>query len=339
MAYEDINFTPPEGVREEAARGLEWRREYGRGGTEVGVARARDLSNGTTVSPETVRRMKAYFDRHEIDQQGEGWSPSQDGYPSAGRIAWALWGGDAGRSWAEKLVRQMNAEDERRSTTMELERRCLDFDELPEAELVIEERANGQQVITGYAAVYNRFSLPLREGGSSFREIIRPGAFDKILNRQRGKQDVVALLNHDSNMILGRTSSGTLELSSDEKGLRYTVTPPDTQVGRDTLSLIRRRDLRGSSFAFAVDEARGANWSSDDQGAIREIREVSLLADVSVVLTPAYPASSVAVAQRSYEAWLASQETTEEPAAPLAERSALRGVAQAWAALLRLKNV
>jgi HK97 family phage prohead protease len=222
---------------------------------------------------------------------------------------------------------------------MELERRCLDFDELPEAELTIEKRANGTQVITGYAAVYNRFSLPLREGGSAFREIIRPGAFDKILNRQRGRQDVVALLNHDSNLILGRTSSGTLELSSDEKGLRYTVTPPDTQVGRDTLELVRRRDLRGSSFAFAVDESKGANWSSDEQGAIREIREVSLLADVSVVLTPAYPASSVAVAQRSYEAWLASQETTEEPAAPPAERLALRGVAQAWAALLRLRNV
>ncbi len=337
MAYEDINFDPPSGVREEAARGLEWRREYGRGGTEVGVARARDLSNGTTISPDTARRMKAYFDRHEVDKQGEGWSPSQDGYPSAGRIAWALWGGDPGRSWANRLVRQMNAEDEERSTTMELERRCLDFDELPEAELMIEERANGTQVLTGYAAVYNRFSLPLRQGGSAFREIIRPGAFDRILNRQRGKQDVVALLNHDSNLILGRTSSGTLELSSDEKGLKYTVTPPDTAVGRDTLELVRRRDLRGSSFAFAVD-AKGENWSSDDRGAIREIRDVSMLADVSVVLTPAYPASSVAVAQRSYEAWLASQEQ-EEPAAPPAERSALRGVAAAWAALLRLRNV
>ena len=221
---------------------------------------------------------------------------------------------------------------------MELERRCLDFNELPECELTLEERANGTQVLTGYAAVYNRFSLPLREGGSAFREVIRPGAFDKILTRQRGKQDVVALLNHDSNMILGRTSSGTLELSSDEKGLRYTVSPPDTQVGRDTLELVRRRDLRGSSFAFAVTEA-GQNWSSDDQGAVREIRDVSLLADVSVVLTPAYPASSVAVAQRSYEAWLASHDTTEDQAAPLAERSALRGVAQAWAALLRLRNV
>jgi uncharacterized protein len=221
---------------------------------------------------------------------------------------------------------------------MELERRCIDFDELPECELTLEARTNGTQVLTGYAAVYNRLSLPLREGGSAFREVIRPGAFDRILTRQRGKQDVVALLNHDSNMILGRTSSGTLELSSDDKGLRYTVTPPDTQVGRDTLELVRRRDLRGSSFAFAVDE-KGQHWTSDEQGSLREIRDVSMLADVSVVLTPAYPASSVAVAQRSYEAWLASQDITEGQAAPLVERSALRGVAQAWAALLRLRSV
>lgn len=222
---------------------------------------------------------------------------------------------------------------------MEIERRCLAFEECPDAELVIEERANGTQVLTGYAAVYNRFSLPLREGGSQFREIILPGAFDKILNRQRGKSDVVALLNHDANLILGRTSSGTLELSSDEKGLRYAVTPPDTQVGRDTLELVRRRDLRGSSFAFAVDVGKGERWTSDEQGAVREIREVSLLADVSVVLTPAYPASSVTVAQRSYEAWLASQETPNPAGQAVCSRSALRGVAAAWSAILRLKHV
>lgn len=112
MAYEDIDFSPPQGVREEAAKGLEWRAEYGRGGTEVGVARARDLSNGRNVSPDTARRMASYFARHEVDKQGEGWSPDEDGFPSAGRIAWALWGGDAGQTWADKLVRQMNAEDE-----------------------------------------------------------------------------------------------------------------------------------------------------------------------------------------------------------------------------------
>ena len=109
-ALDDIDFSPPKGVREEAKRGLEWRREYNRGGTEVGVARARDLSNGKNISPETAKRMKAYFDRHEVDKQGEGFSPGEKGFPSAGRIAWALWGGDPGQAWANKLVRQIEAE-------------------------------------------------------------------------------------------------------------------------------------------------------------------------------------------------------------------------------------
>jgi len=112
-AYEDIDFSPPQGVRDEAQKGLDWRSEYGRGGTEVGIARARDLSNGRNISPDTARRMKSYFDRHEIDKQGAGWSPDQDGFPSNGRIAWALWGGDPGQAWANKLVRSMEAEDER----------------------------------------------------------------------------------------------------------------------------------------------------------------------------------------------------------------------------------
>jgi HK97 family phage portal protein len=106
-ALSDSDRTPPKGAREEARRGLEWRREHGRGGTEVGVARARDISNGATLSEDTIRRMKAYFDRHESDRQGEGWSPGEDGYPSAGRIAWALWGGDPGRTWASALVDRM----------------------------------------------------------------------------------------------------------------------------------------------------------------------------------------------------------------------------------------
>jgi hypothetical protein len=109
--YDDIDFTPPEGVREEAKQGLEWRREHNRGGTPVGVARARDLSNGKAMSPDTIGRMVSYFARHEVDKQGEGWKPSQKGFPSAGRIAWALWGGDAGKTWSEKVQRQMQAAD------------------------------------------------------------------------------------------------------------------------------------------------------------------------------------------------------------------------------------
>lgn len=102
---------PTSGMREEARRGLEWRREHGRGGTEVGVARARDISSGRRLSDDTVRRMVSYFARHEVDREGEGWSPGEPGYPSAGRIAWALWGGDAGRTWAEAIARRFDGSE------------------------------------------------------------------------------------------------------------------------------------------------------------------------------------------------------------------------------------
>jgi lambda family phage portal protein len=111
--YAHINFKPTTALADEAKRGLEWRDEFNRGGTEVGVARARDLSNRTNLSPETVRRMNSYLARHEVDKQGEGFSPGEDGYPSAGRIAWALWGGDAGQSWASARAAQMDAADDK----------------------------------------------------------------------------------------------------------------------------------------------------------------------------------------------------------------------------------
>lgn len=110
--YDHIDFTPPARVKSEAAKGLAWRREHGRGGTAVGVARARDLSNGKTISPETARRMKAFFDRHQVNKGKDGWRPGDKNFPSNARIAWALWGSDAGWSWSKKLVRQMNAADE-----------------------------------------------------------------------------------------------------------------------------------------------------------------------------------------------------------------------------------
>ena len=111
--YDDIDFTPPQGVVEAAKRGLEARQEKPasqRGGTAVGVARARDLSNGKAVSPETARRMKAFFDRHEVDKKGSTWDEQGKGWQ-----AWQLWGGDAGYAWAKKLVKQMNSRDEKKN--------------------------------------------------------------------------------------------------------------------------------------------------------------------------------------------------------------------------------
>lgn len=217
---------------------------------------------------------------------------------------------------------------------MEIERRSLLIDDAPEAELVIETRASGREAIRGLAIPYNRLSVDL--GG--FRERIMPGAFDDILSRQRGKQEILSYFNHDANWLLGRESAGTLEITSDERGISYIVEPPDTQAGRDVLALVRSRNLRGSSFAFTVQPGKVERFTTDENGkAIREVVKASGLYEMGPVVTPAYSSTSVAVAMRSYEAWLAEQATPD--AAPPVVRSALRGVAQAWAAILRMKNV
>ena len=104
------SYRPTAAMREEAERGLAWRREFGRGGTAIGVARARDIANGRPLSLDTVERMASYFARHEVDKQGEGWSPGEPGYPSAGRIAWALWSGDAGKAFANRILDQAEAD-------------------------------------------------------------------------------------------------------------------------------------------------------------------------------------------------------------------------------------
>ena len=112
-AIADIDFTPTDGMVAEAIKGLEWRREFNRGGTAVGVARATSIKNKERLSPSTVKRMHSFFSRHEVDKQAEGFDVGEDGYPSAGRIAWALWGGDAGQSWARKKRDQIEREEEK----------------------------------------------------------------------------------------------------------------------------------------------------------------------------------------------------------------------------------
>ena len=118
------SYPPTDGMVEEAQRGLDWRSEYGRGGTSIGIARARDIVNRKDLPINTWRRIKAYFDRHEIDKQGEGWSPDQDGYPSNGRIAWALWGGDAGYSRSQAIMEDFNNDE--RSVMDETQIRGID---------------------------------------------------------------------------------------------------------------------------------------------------------------------------------------------------------------------
>jgi HK97 family phage prohead protease len=107
-----VDLQPTQEMADEAAQGLAWREEYGRGGTEVGVARARDISNRKNLSEETVGRMASYFARHAVDLEAEeNNNPDADGYPGAGLIAWKLWGGDPGRDWADRKMAELEGEE------------------------------------------------------------------------------------------------------------------------------------------------------------------------------------------------------------------------------------
>ena len=126
-AISDLDLKPSEGMAEEAKRGLEWRKEFGRGGTQVGVARANQLVGQERLSPNTVLRMYSFFSRHEVDKQAEGFERGEDGYPSAGRIAWALWGGDAGFSWSKTKREQIMRERAKSDDDFEyIEEACID---------------------------------------------------------------------------------------------------------------------------------------------------------------------------------------------------------------------
>jgi len=109
-------FVPPKGVQENAKRGLELREEFKRGGTMVGVARARDLSNGKSLPLETINRMVSYFARHEVDKKGKDWGNASN--PSRGYIAWLLWGGDAGKTWADSISQRAKKKDKSMTTDL-----------------------------------------------------------------------------------------------------------------------------------------------------------------------------------------------------------------------------
>lgn len=100
QALAKINLVPTSEMVLEAERGLAWRAEFKRGGGAIGLARAEDIVRRARLSPDTVRRMCSYFARHGLDCDVEGFKSGDEGFPSGPRIAWALWGGDAGRDWA-----------------------------------------------------------------------------------------------------------------------------------------------------------------------------------------------------------------------------------------------
>jgi uncharacterized protein len=155
---------------------------------------------------------------------------------------------------------------------------------------------DGKKFIDGYAAVYEKKSKLLYDWiDGSFFEIIQRGAFDGILKDPN--LDVIASYNHDYNKIIARTVSKTLELVSDEKGLRYIIEVPDITYARDLYESIKRGDIFESSFTFQIEKQ---TWSKDSEGVdLRTISEMRFLKEVAPVVWGAY--ADTKVATRSFE--------------------------------------
>ncbi|USK85721.1 HK97 family phage prohead protease [Peribacillus asahii] len=159
-----------------------------------------------------------------------------------------------------------------------MERRAFD---LTGVEVRSDENKN---IITGYAAEFDKLSVPLW----GFREKIRKGAFQKSLETNTVK----ALWNHDTNLVLGSSKNGTLKLWEDDRGLRFELEPPNTTWGKDAMESIRRGDVDGVSFGFEVEKEE---WdTTDPNSTIRTLVEVQLH-EISPTPFPAYPQTSVGV--------------------------------------------
>ncbi len=283
-------YEPNEEMKAEADQALEWRREFNRGGTLVGVARARDISSGKRLPYDTVVRMSSYFARHTVDKEAEGFNRGEDGFPSAGRIAWGLWGGDAGEAWAMRIIQE--ADSERAAHSVEVDMGL----EFRTAKVELRAVDSTGMSFEGYAAL---FDSPSAEG--TIPEVVKDTAFNRSLAAvDRGEWDVRAYQDHDPKLLLGTTKSGTLSLQKDAKGLKASIRlNPEISFHRDLAAIVKSMGSSlGMSFGFFSTSGNQIN-----EEGVRELKDVKLV-EVSALtgLAPYYPGTVSLVSVRGLAA-------------------------------------
>jgi len=136
-------YKPTSGMASAARRALKWKQEGKPGGTLVGLARANQLKDRDPLSASVVLRMYSFFSRHEVDKRATGFNSGEEGFPSKGRVAWDLWGGDGGYSWSSAKRNQI---------MREREGKALQLVKLTEKGMISEPlRMMAAQVIENYA--------------------------------------------------------------------------------------------------------------------------------------------------------------------------------------------
>ena len=281
MPYNDY----PKAMTAAAQRGFDLNEEKGGScATAVGKETCRILRNRETLTDERTVRMYSYLSRAR-----EYYKP--DDTEACGTISYLMWGGDAALRWSKARVEEMQDE---RNTNEEVEERSAP--DMEKRTRTMELRAAGPMVLEGYAALFDE-----ETDLGAFREVIARGAFDDVL-----KDDVRLLLDHEPPP-LARTTNGTLQLSVDDKGLKYRAELVDTQAARDLHTMVKRGDINQSSFAFTIAEQE---WDSDRE--LRTVTKVARLFDVAPVTYPAYENTEVTARKKTEEV-----EEQKEPPAPI----------------------
>lgn len=333
----DINTTPNDSMAAAARRGLEWREKYGRGGTAVGVARARDISNKKELSIRTINRMSSYFARHGSNKSEHYSAKETDGGPTAWRIAWDLWGGNAGQSFVNRVKKSMEAAD--RDEEVEVDR----IDEAIEEVAEEEERAEHGEI---QFRAMDMYDSPIDEESRtamiavSSEEPVERSFGTEILEHTPEAIDLSflasgrapLLMDHDHKRQIGKIES--VELGEDRR-LRAKV-----RFGRNGLAAEAFDDVvdgikSNISVGYAINklEKRGNDTYVAKSWRPVEASLVSVPADVTVGLGRAADDASsqpetpsIQIEERKME----NVETTVDVAAEVAEatKSAQRNAAQ-----------
>tara|TARA_X000000950_G_scaffold162700_2_gene198929 strand:- start:11892 stop:13172 length:1281 start_codon:yes stop_codon:yes gene_type:complete len=309
----------PDYIQANAQRGLDNLDKAGDGLVEQTVTEARALANGS-ITEDKLIRLSAWIKRHLDDVRSEA---VKKGEISAGVVAHWLWGSGSANISVEDMIaganRTIDWADREKGKLDNGERTLEKINEkifssepkqvrptpMHDVRHIVHEfesrTLDGSKAqISGYASIFNKASQVL---GGGFVEKIQKGAFGKTLQErgtQTSRDDIKALFNHSTDLVLGSKRAGTLRLSEDSKGLHYEVDLDlDITHHRSAFKMIERGDVTNSSFGFDVIEERWSVPENSDDPVLREVLETRLY-EVSPTPFPAYQDSTVS-AERSFK--------------------------------------
>ena len=331
-----------------AKEGLELRKEFGRGGTEIGVGSAKAIINNE-ITEERLKRIFSYLSRHEVDKKGQGFNKGEEGYPSAGLIAWKLWGGDAAFKWSERKVKELKDMEENKEVILDEKRHIQKIEETEDSIIVYygksikdvpmddempEEMPEENEHIEGHEeeeveTIYKRSNpdkeirtfnvqnLELREEGDSNVVVGYASVFNTLSNDLGNFKEIISKeafegrLNDDVRFLINHEG---LPLSRTTNGtLKLTTDETGLRYEAQVANTSTGRDLLELMRNGTINQSSFAFVVDDDSWEVKDgvnIRTINKVSRLYDVSAVTYPAyEEASVALRSMDEWKKEEET------------------------------